>query len=220
MDFVARAGAIVDRAHRIAGMLLICVVILGTFATCQFVQNRGLNAQLNERRRAYPVIVVPGATTGVYAPTEEDRLIYLFAEFVTQSINTYTPENVARLYANLRQFMGPALLTDSQPYFDKKMRDIGADRRSSFFVPDRSQPLKIVRRSVNSQEFRDITLYGEVKNIVGGTVAEGVPLEITMTFLKGFSSPANPYGFTLTNYHESSLIDPNKTPRLPSAVQP
>lgn len=217
MDFIARAGAIVDRAHRIAGVLLICVLVLGVVSACQVANNSKLERQLDERRLRYPVIVVPDATTGVYSPTEEDRLIALFSDFVTQSLNSYTPENIAKLYANLRPFMGPAMLTDSETYFQRKIRDSSSDRRSSFFVPDRSQLPKVTKRSVNGLEFRDIVLLGQINTFVAGTQAEGAPLEINMTFQKVFASPANPYGFILTKYYEKLLVNPDKAPQLPTA---
>lgn len=220
MDFLARAGAIIDRAHRIAGVLLICVFVLGLVAACQVSQNSDLQRQLDERRLRYPVIVVPDATTGVYSPTEEDRLISLFSDFVTQSLNSFTPQTVAKLYEGLRPFFGPALLTDSEPYFQRKIRDATADKRSSFFVPDRARTLQVTKRTVNGQEFRDIVLYGQINAIVGGTVAESIPLEVTMTFQKVFASPTNPYGFILTAYHEKPLVDPAKSPTLPGASTP
>jgi hypothetical protein len=218
MDFVARAGAIIDRAHRIAGVLLICVIVLSVVSTCQLMENSRLNKEADKRRVAYPVIVVPDATRGVYSPTEEDRLIQLFADFVTQSLLSFTPANVNKLYGDVRPFMGPALLTDSELYFQRKIRDAGADRRSSFFVPDRSQQMGVVKRSVNGQEFRDVTVVGILNQIVGGTVAESVQMEISMTFQKAFSSPSNPYGFILTAYHEKPLVNINKTPTLPGTI--
>lgn len=217
MDFVARAGAVIDRAHRVAGVLLICVLVLCFVSGCQLVNNMGLQKQLDDRRQHYPVIVVPDATTGVYSPTEEERLIALFSDFVTQSLSSYTPETAAKLYSNLRPFFGPALLADSEPYFQKKIRDVGSDHRSSFFIPDRSQPLKVTKRNMNGQDFRDIVMVGQINSIVGGTVAESIPLEVTMTFQKVFSSPTNPYGFILTAYHERPLVNPNNAPKLPDA---
>lgn len=220
MDFVARAGAIIDRAHRVAGILLICVVVLCVVATCQLATNAKLQNQLDERRLRYPVIVVPDATMGVYSPKEEDRLIFLFSDFVTQSLNSYTTANMAKLYSGLRPFMGPSLLTDSEPYFQRKIRDATSDKRSSFFIPDRARPLGVTKRRVNDQEFRDIVLMGQLNAIIGGVTAESVPMEINMTFQKVFSSPTNPYGFILTAYHEKPLVDANKTPVLPSAIPP
>lgn len=219
MDFVARAGAIIDRAHRIAGVLLICVVVLAIVASCQMVQNQSLQAAANSARIRYPVIVVPDATTGVYSPTEEDRLIFLFSDFVTQSLNSYTPQNIAELYNNLRKFMGPAMLTDTAVAFQKRVRDAGSDRKSSFFVPNRAKQLEVKKRRVNDVDYRDVTMLGQINSIVGGTVAESIPLEVNMTFQKVFSSPANPYGFILTSYNEKPLVDPNAAPQLPGTVR-
>jgi hypothetical protein len=217
MDFIARAGAVVDRAHRIAGVLLICVLVLGVVSACQVARNSELNRLLDERRLRYPVIVVPDATTGVYSPTEEDRLIQLFTDFTTQSLNSYTPENITKLYANLRPFMGPALLTDSETYFQRKIRDSISDRRSSFFIPDRSQAPKVTKRRANGVEYRDVVINGQINTIVGGTLAEGAPLEINMTFQKVFASPANPYGFILSKYYEKLLVKAEGAPQLPTA---
>lgn len=218
MDFVARAGAIIDRAHRVAGILLLCVFVLGFIASCQVMKNIQLEKDLNDHRMSYPVIVVPDATTGVYSPTEEDRLIYLFADFVTQSLNSYTPANISQLYAGLRPFMGPALQTDSQPYFERKVRDSVSDRRSSFFVPDRTQLPSVKKRRENGVEFRDVSVKGQISTIVGGTLAEGSPMEIQMTFQKAFASPVNPYGFLLTKYYEKLLVNPMQAPKLPPAA--
>ena len=218
MDFIARAGAIVDRAHRVAGILLLCVLVLCLVSMCQLVKNQQLQAEMNAQRIRYPVIVVPDATEGVYSPTEEDRLIYVFADFITQSLNTYTPATISQLYANTRLYMGPALQTDSQPYFERKIRDAAADRRSSFFVPDRTQPLDVKKRRENGVEYRDVSVKGEIRTIVGGTLAEGSPMEIQMTFQKVFASPVNRYGFLLTKYYEKLLVDRLKSPQLPSAA--
>jgi hypothetical protein len=218
MDFVARAGAIIDRAHRVAGILLLCVLVLCLVSMCQLVENQNLQAEMNMQRIRYPVIVVPDATTGVYSPTEEDRLIYLFADFVTQSLNSYTPANIAKLYKGIYPYMGPAMQTDSQPYFERKIRDSTSDRRSSFFVPDRTILPEVKKRRENGVEFRDVNVRGEIRTIVGGTLAEGSPMEIQMTFQKVFASPANPYGFLLTKYYEKLLLDPLQAPKLPSAA--
>lgn len=219
MDFIARAGAIIDRAHRVSGILLICVIVLSIVAGCQTVKNAELQSQLDERRLRYPVIVVPEATTGVYSPTEEDRLISLFSDFVTQSLLSFTPLNVSQLYSGLRPFMGPALLTDSEPYFQRKIRDATGDKRSSFFIPDRARKLDVTKRNVNGAEMRTVVVYGQLNTYVGGTVAESIPLKVNMTFQKVFASPSNIYGFLLTAYHEEPLVNPTAAPRLPDEMQ-
>ncbi|RYE61199.1 MAG: hypothetical protein EOP20_00330 [Hyphomicrobiales bacterium] len=205
----------IDRAHRVAGILLICVLVLGLVAGCQLAENTNLQREANAARIRYPVIVVPEATTGVYSPTEEDRLIFLFTDFVTQSLLSFTPVNMRDLYANLRPYMGPALLTDSEPHFQKKIRDALSDRRSSFFIPDRARNLDVTKQTINGAEIRNVSIYGQLSTFVGGTTAESIPVKISMTLQKVFASPANKYGFLLTAYHEEPLVNPNETPRLP-----
>ncbi|MBI1308524.1 MAG: hypothetical protein GC129_01520 [Proteobacteria bacterium] len=218
MDFVARAGAVIDRAHRIAGVLLICVIVLGLVTTCQLSRNASLNAQLMQRRMSLPVIVVPGAATGLYSPTEDDRLTMMFTSYITQSINSFTPETMAKQYSAIRSFFSPALLTDSVPYFERKIRDSTADRRSSLFVPDESS-LQVKKYSENGVDIREVTIIGQLNTIIAGTVAENVPLQIAMKFEKTQVSPANPYGLKLSSYKETPLTTPGGAP-APAAAPP
>jgi hypothetical protein len=207
MDFIARAGAVIDRAHRVAGVLLICVIVLGLMAMCEWNRNVELQQALDVKRMQYPVIVVPEATTGVYSPTEEDRLIQLFTGFITQSLNSYTPETIGKQLEGLRPFMTPAMLTDSEPYFTKLVRDVGSDKRSSFFVPYDStlRSINVRRYNDNGVELRDISINGQLSSFVGGSTAETIPVRIDMTFQKGFASPSNIYGFKLKKYTINTL---------------
>lgn len=219
MDFVARAGAIIDRAHRIAGILLICVVVLGLLSMCQISKNASLNAQLMARRVSLPVIVVPGATSGLYSPTEDDRLIQMFTSLITQSINTFTPENMARQYELAKTFFDPALLTDSATYFERKVRDATSDKRSSMFVPDdpSMRDLQVRKYEENGIQKREVTLTGQLHTIIAGTVAETVPVQITLKMQKGVVSPNNPYGLILTAYRETELVSTRTSP-LPTVT--
>lgn len=204
MDFVARAGAIIDRAHRIAGILLICVVVLGLLSMCEISKNAALNAQLRSMRMSLPVIVVPGGTSGLYSPTEDDRLILMFTSFVTQSINTFTPETMTRQYDTARKFFDAALLTDSAPYFERKIRDSTADKRSSLFIPEEGS-MQVKKYQENGVEWRDVTINGQLSTIIAGTEAEKVPLQVSMKLQKTQVTPNNPYGLKLSGYREILL---------------
>lgn len=214
MDFIARAGAMIDRAHRIAGLLLICVGVLSVVTMCQLIKNTNLNNQLMDARVRLPVIVVPGAVAGKYDPREDDKLISEFTFFLGQTLNTFTPETMSKQYAILKPFFSPALLADSAPYFEKKIRDVEADRRSSLFVPDMTtyQVRKYVQNNV---EKRDVSIIGQLTTILGGTEAETIPLQIKFTLEKRLVNPnTNPYGFSISAYNESGLVDPNNRPIL------
>lgn len=213
MDFVARAGAIVDRAHRVAGVLLICVVVLGVVAGCQWTKNAALNIALDEKRMRLPVIVVPGATTGLYSPTEDDRLTFMFTDLVTQLFNSFTSLTFARQYEEAKKYFDATLLVDSAPYFEKKVRDAQADRRASLFVPDRTS-YQVRKYTKNGSEMRDVSMNGQINTIIGGVVAESVWVKLEMTLQKGTVSPANPYGLLLVSYHETPLVNHEEATKL------
>lgn len=215
MDFIARAGTFIDRAHRVAGFLLICCIILGVTSFCQWQHNVELNRINTNITMRLPVIVVPGAVPGKYNPQEDELLVSAFMEFVTQNFNTFTPANVGKQLDSVTPFMAPDLLVDSRPAFERKVRDAESLKRASLFVPDRTT-LVIKPIQKNGQEIREVSIKGELRNFAAGTLAEVVPLQIDMTFLKTVINPdVNRYGFLLATYKETPLIDRNKPLPIP-----
>lgn len=218
MDFIARAGTFIDRAHRVAGFLLICCVVLGVTSFCQWQQNVELNRLNSNIAQRLPVIVVPGAVPGKYNPQEDELLVSAFVEFITQNFNTFTPSNIGRQLDTVTPFMGPDLLVDSKPAFERKIRDAEALKRASMFVPDRST-LKIVRTQKNSQDQREVSIRGELRNFAAGTLAEVVPVQIDMAMVKTVINPdVNRYGLILMRYKETPLIDINQKPIVPETM--
>jgi hypothetical protein len=213
LDFVARAGAAIDRAHRVAGLLLIFCVLLTILTMCQINKNAELNRQLATITQRLPVIVVPGAVPGKYDPREDTLLVSGFVDKIVQAFNTFTPVNLGKQLQSVEPFLAPALLVDSRNYFTKKLKDAEALKRASLFVPDRTT-LKIRPYTQNGQEMRDVTLQGTLQNFAAGTLAESLQLEITLTLQKTVINPdINPYGFLLVRYQERSLVDPNLLPQ-------
>jgi hypothetical protein len=216
MDFIARAGTFIDRAHRVAGFLLVCCVVLGVTSFCQWQQNVELNRINSTITQRLPVIVVPGAVPGKYNPQEDELLVSAFVEYITQNFNTFTPANIGRQLDSVSPFMGPDLLVDSRPAFERKIRDAEALKRASLFIPDRST-LKIARSQRNGQDIREVTIRGELRNFAAGTLAEVVPIQIDMTIGKTVINPdVNRYGFMLMRYKETPLIDMNQKPVIPN----
>lgn len=220
MDFVARAGSFIDRAHRVAGFLLICCVVLGLMATCQWQRNMELNAKLENFAQRLPVIVVPGAVAGKYDPREDAQLVAAFADYVTQTFNTFTPETLPAQLLSMKPFMAPALLVDSEPYFEKKLQDATSVKRSALFIPNRGS-LNVRSYNENGVELRDVELLGTLKNMAAGTLAEDVPLRVKMTFQKGIINPdINPYGFQLVRYLEQPVVKDAPPEQIDTSEQP
>lgn len=199
MDFVSRAGAVIDRAHRIAGILLVIVVVQMVIILTQWGTNAALSDNLARMSSRLPVYVVPSATRGIYSPTEDDLLINAFVDQVTQSFNTFTYETLKRQYEEMRGFFTPEMLTFSQTYFEKLIRDSSADRRSALFIPDRATT--VVEKAVeNGQDIRMVTVKGSLQTIIAGSVVESVPVEIALKLRKTIISKTNPFGFLLASY--------------------
>ena len=204
MDFVARAGSFIDRAHRIAGVLLLIVIVQSLIIINQYIRNGEMAEQLRYIAVRMPVYVVPGATRGIYSPTEDDLLIKAFVDQVTQSFKTFTYETLASQYEEMKQFFTPQMLVSADGYFSKNLRDSQADRRSSLFIPDH-RSMKVEKGSENGMEMRLVTIKGSLQTVIAGSVVESLPIEISLKLYKSMISRANPFGFQLAEYRERAL---------------
>ncbi len=205
MDFLARAGAIIDRAHRVAGFLLVLCGVLGLVTMCQMNEITNLNSQLKVIRQQLPVIVVPGALAGEYDPREEERLISNFTDFITQSFNNYTPETLVKQLEASQPFMSPQALIDGQSYFEKKISDASTIKRSMIFIPERTT-LQVKKYRENGVDMRDVLIQGTIQQITSGLPVEALPVEIAMKIRRTIINPkVNPYGFILESYSEKAL---------------
>jgi hypothetical protein len=205
MDFVARAGAIIDRAHRVAGILIIVVVIETVIIAALLMGNSTLAQQIQSMVMRREVYVVPGSTRGIYSPTEDDLLINAFVDTVTQSFNTFTYETLQKQYQEMVTFFSPQMLTFSQDYFAKLIRDSQADRRSQLFIPDH-QSMKVDRGSEDGIDVRTVTMKGSLQTILAGSVVESVPVELTLKLQKTMISRTNPFGFQLAAYAARKVV--------------
>ncbi|HEX2859129.1 MAG TPA: TraE/TraK family type IV conjugative transfer system protein [Alphaproteobacteria bacterium] len=218
MDFVARAGAIVDRAHRMAGILLIALIVESIIIAALLMGNTSLSERIQRMVERREVYVVPGSTRGLYSPTEDDLLINAFVDTVTQSFNTFTYETLQKQYVEMRTFFSPEMLTFSQDYFDKLIRDSAADRRSQLFIPDH-RSMKVDRGTEGGIEVRNVTMRGSLQTILAGSVVESVPVEISLKLQKTMISRTNPFGFQLAAYAARKIAN-QPVPQQPANPQP
>lgn len=218
MDFVARAGSFIDRAHRIAGVLLLIVILQSLIIINQYIRNGEMAEQLRYIAVRMPVYVVPGATRGIYSPTEDDLLIKAFVDQVTQSFKTFTYETLANQYEEMRQFFTPQMLVSAETYFSKALRDSQADRRSSLFIPDH-QSMKVEKANEGGLETRIVTIKGSLQTIIAGSVVESLPIEIALKLQKSIISKGNPFGFQLAEYRERALAANSAQPFAPQPAQ-
>lgn len=208
MDFIARAGAIVDRSHRVAGFFVIATVVLAFLTMSATSENSRLANEIQRLSREMPVYVVPGSPVGVYSPTRPQMLMTNFAEYVAQSLNTYTYENLRPQYQELQKFLTPEMLTFANAYYQERIEIVRQDEHSSMLVLDHGS-IETERipapENVEEGDYYKITMRGRRHNILGGTVVAEQDIRITMRVRQTFVSKTNPWGFMLAGYEETQL---------------
>lgn len=203
MDFIARAGSMLDRAHRIAGLLLVICVIEGV-AILHFMNVNGeLNRQFQNIREELKVYVVPGSKADIYSPTNMNILMETFVDHVSQSLKTFTYETFESQQEEINRFFVPELRSKWKKQVSKLASSIEADERSSLFVP-RKDTLKFKKanKRISGKVVYDASIEGDVSYFVGGSLVETFPIIINLVLQRENLSKSNPFGFVLVKYNE------------------
>lgn len=206
MDFVARAGYVLDRAHRLTGILLFVLALLVALVIYAWGNNISLQNQLRDASKNMSVYVVPGSEPGFFAPSKGEILMQTFADYAIQSLNTYTPASLPKQYTEMQHFFTPDMLLKADRYFATLARDIRTDERSSLFITDRTS-LK-TRRAEDSErgvDAFDVQIDGERKDVVGGKVVASTLLRIALRLHSANVSETNPFGYVIANYKEEVI---------------
>ena len=206
MDFVARAGHVVDRWQRVAGILLIIALVEAWMVLSYMSTNKQLLLDYKRIREEAKVYVVPGSAAGYYTPTKPEFLLEELAYLVVNSLNTYTYENLEVQYKEIRKFFNEDMLAASHAHFSKLINDIHNDERSALFIPYRnSYKVEQVREPDIRGTVYDVIIDGSVQYIISDAVVEAIPIRFVMRFKRKFISPANPFGFELMTYTQTEL---------------
>ncbi|MAI08013.1 MAG: hypothetical protein CMF61_03550 [Magnetococcales bacterium] len=206
MDFIARAGSVVDKWQRIAGVLLMLLIIV-FFWTYQVIsENRRLNAQYEKLRAQAQVYVVPGSVAGFYTPANSEIMLKELSYLIVNSLNNYTYQNLENQYREIQQFFNDDMLAVAQSYFKDLIQKAFQDERSSKFIPDQTA-FKIEGDTGPSGrgKTQTVTIEGTRQYIIAGTVVEAIPMRYKMEFKQRYISKSNPFGFELVSYNETEL---------------
>jgi hypothetical protein len=207
MDFLARAGSSLERAHRLAGILLGVILVLIAVLFYFVKANSEIKIEYQRLRDELKVYVVPGSISGIYQPTQPDMLLREFSSFVVQSLSTYTFANLEMQYKEARGFFVKDLRKITDGSFKAKILQVRNDEQSSIFIEDRDS-FKVETigdgRNLDDVVYR-VTLRGLTQYIIGGTVVEAVPVQIQMKLLPSFIGRDNPFGFVLKEYKAQEI---------------
>lgn len=211
MEFIARAGALIDRGHRVIGILLV-VIIVQLLLISNLAQDRGmLQNQLRKMAATQSIYVVPNSQANIYKPAKGELLLSTFADYVTQSLLTYTPANLSPQYKKVREFFSPKMLMMADEYYRKEIANINRESRSSLFIAD--------RKSTELTEFRELTdkttdlgartyevvVKGVQNTIIGGTVVYANKLHVKLHLQETLASENNPFGFIITKMEQTKV---------------
>lgn len=211
MDFIARAGSVVDKWQRIAGILLVVLSIVLFWAYQVVSENRELNREYKRLLDQARVYVVPGSVAGFYTPANSSIMLKELSYLIVNSLNTYTYDNLEKQYREMQTFFNDDMLAVSQSYFKDLVQKAFQDERSSLFVPDQTAFKIEGDTGPNGRgKIQTVTIEGTRQYIIAGTVVEAVPMRYKMEFRQRFISKANPFGFELTTYNETELTGKNR----------
>lgn len=206
MDFIAKAGSLIDRGHRVIGILLVVIVV--QFFWMQSLRNDRdiLQETINVQNRTQSIYVVPNSQADIYKPASGELLLTTFVDFISQSLLTYTPSNLEVQYDSVKKFMSPKLLAISQSFYAGEIRKSKRERISSLFVADRTSTELSEFKELSSETSKygkktyEVVLKGRRHFIIGGVVTETKDLEIVINLKEMLASEKNPFGFQITKF--------------------
>ncbi len=199
MEFIARAGALIDRSHRIVGVLLVIVILQTFIIISQHYNNQGSENRIARLERTFPVYVVPGSIAGIFRPESSDNLTIAFTDFIIQSLHTYTYESYESQYLSVKQFFTAQMLRYADTSFGKRIKDAQSIRMSEIFIPNR-QTLRLSEGIEDGEKLVVAMLRGSVQKIISGNVVETSPVEITLKMRRVLTTKVNPFGLTVHRF--------------------
>lgn len=205
MDFIARAGSLVDRGHRIVGILLVVIVLQFFWLKSIMNEKEYLQNTIYKMNASQSIYVVPNSQANVYKPADGKLLLSTFVDYISQSMLTYTPANYQKQYESIRPFLSSRLLEIADDYYNREIQKAKNESLSSLFVADRtstelSEFKELNQRTKFGGKTYSITIKGMRHYIVGGTVLESKPQNLILNLQETTASKTNPFGFIITKW--------------------
>ena len=218
-NFIARAGSIIDRAHRVTGFFMVLSFVFGAGLLLMARDNARLSSQIDELAQRMPVFVVPGSQAGVYSPSRSDMLMLDFMEFVAQSLNTYNAQSLEGQYKEVSKFFTERMQQEASTYFQNKIFTATQDGQASMMVIDRDsvviKPTDPPYAGVKGKDYYLVSFKALRQSMIGLKVVSAEKLQINLVMERKYVSKDNPWGFLLARYEEKKVEDgpaPVKTP--------
>ncbi|MCP4355346.1 MAG: hypothetical protein GY793_06870 [Proteobacteria bacterium] len=203
-NFIARAGSLVDRGHRIIGILLFVLVLQFMWNHSIMKEKQVLQDQIDFQNRSQSIYVVPDSQAGVYKPETGNLLLSTFVDHLIQSLLTYTPANFKKQYDGVRLFLSSDMLSKADRFYKLEIRKSKRGRISSLFMTDKTSTelsnfIELPEKtSKYGEKVYSITVRGVRNMIVAGRVLEENKMSVKLQLKETAVSTVNPFGFKVT----------------------
>lgn len=209
MNFIARAGTFIDRSHRVAGFFLLVSVVLVFAVMALGRSNANLSEEIKRLSATRQVYVIPGSQAGFYAPTKPEMLLENFGQYIVQSLNSYTHNNLDKQFTEVQKFFTPTMLLDARPFYEARIRDAKQDEHSALFIGNRNtlgiKETTTPRGENPNYAYYEYTLEGRRQDIIGAQIVSAQEIRVKLIFRQTEISQTNPWGFMLARYREEQL---------------
>lgn len=206
MDFIARAGSLIDRGHRIIGILLVIVCLQLYWIFTIYQQKSFLQERILVQNNTQSIYVVPNSQSGLYAPAEGRLLLSTFVDYITQNYMTYTPANMEVQYESIRGFLSDIVRKHADEEFVIEKHKAKVEEISSIFIVDKASEQLSNYKEIKDKRTRfgkktyEIELKGTRSFVVAGRVLSSTYITYIINVQETAATEKNPFGFVVTKF--------------------
>lgn len=185
------------------GLIVALIVVAGLLWN-----NHTLTGQIVEMANKRPVMVVPGATAGVYTPGLTSENLINVARYLVGLQSDFTDRNIAAREQEFESYFSPLHLSGFHEKALTLIQNVRNRAESRVFVPDPNGD-KLTRAADGSYEY---VTTGTWVYITGDVVIARKPFQLVMPFRITQASRNNPYGVEIQDFKTiplSSQTGPN-----------
>lgn len=181
---------IVSRAATLA-----LLVVAGLLAW----NNYAMTQQLNRMTESRPVMVVPGATAGVYTPGLAQENLINLARYLVGLRTNFTKYNIEQRSNEFASFMAPASLAEYQRKAKEQIDKVRSREESRSFIKERDELRQMADGSYQYVAQGNWTFFSS------SVVLDQSPWEAALVFRVTQASKANPYGIEVLSIETRPL---------------
>lgn len=178
------------------------IIFLGVIIVVLAVLLFNAQSTITSMARNIPVMVIPGARSGLYSPGISAENVKNLAIYMVKLPLDITPKNIEQRYNEFESFLSPGELMNFQAQKTAIIQSIQGHDESRIFVAD-TYHLK----EIGVNQYKIVTT-GHYHYFSGNLVLGDHKERVSMTFTVAVSaSPKNPYGVVINSFRASKVSE-------------